>query len=114
GVDVLACFRPEREFRDVGLSELASDDFAFGMARLLVFSTWRLALLRALESSADPVLCAIGGKGVKEVTYHRDYAAQWVVRLGDGTEYSYARMRDGLAAVWRVVDELVVPGGGRK
>src|SRR5699024_3837647 len=111
GEDELAYFRPEREFRNVRLPEQASDDFAFSMARLLVFSTWRLALLRALESSADPVLCAIGGKGVKEVTYHRDYAAQWVVRLGDGTEYSYARMRDGLAAVWPLVDELFATHG---
>src|SRR5699024_9472506 len=104
--DQLAYFRPEREFRNVRLPEQASEDFAFSMARRLVFSTWRLAVLRAVESSVDPVLCAIGGKGVKEVTYHRDYAAQWVVRLGDGTEYSHQRMREGLAAVWPLVDEL--------
>jgi len=106
GEDQLTYFRSEREFRNVRLPEQASDDFAFSMARLLVFATWRLALLRGLEFSADPVLRAIGSKGVKEVTYHRDYAAQWVVRLGDGTEYSHGRMRDGLTAVWPLVDEL--------
>src|SRR5699024_3668073 len=94
-----ACFGPAARCSKGRLPEQASEDFAFSMARLLVFSTWRLAVLRALESSVDPVLCAIGGKGVKEVTYHRDYAAQWVVRLGDGTEYSHQRMREGLAAV---------------
>jgi ring-1,2-phenylacetyl-CoA epoxidase subunit PaaC len=76
------------------------------MARLLVFSTWRLALLQRLMSSADPVLAAIAAKGVKEVTYHRDYSAQWVVRLGDGTELSHQRMQDGLDAVWPYVGEL--------
>lgn len=109
GEDRLAYFRSEYEFRNVRLPEQAGEDFAFSMARLLVFATWRLALLRGLESSADPVLRAVGSKGVKEVTYHRDYAAQWVVRLGDGTEYSHGRMRSGLAAVWPLVDELFVP-----
>ena len=31
------------------------------------------------------MLAAIAAKGVNELAYHRDYAAQWVVRLGDGT-----------------------------
>ena len=109
GEDQLAYFRAEHEFRNVRLPEPAGDDFAYTMARLLVFATWRLALLRQLESSADPVLRAIGDKGVKEVTYHRDYAAQWVVRLGDGTDYSHERMRAGLHAVWPLVDELFHP-----
>jgi ring-1,2-phenylacetyl-CoA epoxidase subunit PaaC len=72
----------------------------------LVFSTWRLALLQQLESSADPVLAAIAAKGVKELAYHRDYAAQWVVRLGDGTPLSHERMQEGFDAVWPYVDEL--------
>ena len=71
-----------------------------------MFSTWRLALLQRLVSSADPVLAAIAAKGVKEVTYHRDYAAQWVVRLGDGTPLSHERMQEGLDAVWPYVGEL--------
>ena len=104
--DELAYFRPEHEFRNVRLAEPENGDFAFSMARLLVFATWRLALLRGLEASADPVLRAIGSKGVKEVTYHRDYAAQWVVRLGDGTDYSHERMRAGLHAVWPLIGEL--------
>jgi ring-1,2-phenylacetyl-CoA epoxidase subunit PaaC len=45
---------------------------------------------------------------VKELTYHRDYAAQWVVRLGDGTEESHAKMQAGLTVVWPLVDELFV------
>jgi ring-1,2-phenylacetyl-CoA epoxidase subunit PaaC len=52
------------------------------------------------------VLAAIAGRGVSELAYHRDYAAQWVVRLGDGTDVSRARMRQALAAVWPLVDEL--------
>lgn len=104
--DALAFFRDVDEFRNVRLVELGGGDFAFAMARLLVFSTWRLALLQDLTSSEDPVLAAIAAKGIKELTYHRDYSARWVVRLGDGTEYSHERMQAGLTAVWPYVDEL--------
>jgi ring-1,2-phenylacetyl-CoA epoxidase subunit PaaC len=107
--DDYAFFREEREFRNVRLAEMPNGDFAFSIVRLLVFSTWRLALLRRLTSCVDPVLAAIAAKGVKEITYHRDYAAQWAVRLGDGTEYSHERMREGFAAVWPLVDELFEP-----
>src|SRR5579875_3307037 len=74
--DRLAYFRAEHEFRNVRLVERADRDFAELMARLLVFSCWRLALFEALQTSRDPVLAAIAGKGVKELAYHRDYAAQ--------------------------------------
>src|SRR5580692_10311854 len=90
--DELAFFRDEGEFRNVRLVERADADFAELTGRLLVFSTWRLALLGALTASRDPVLAAIAAKGVKELAYHRDYAARWVARLGDGTDVSRAKM----------------------
>ena len=104
--DDFAFFREEREFRNVRFVEAANGDFAVTMARLLTFSVWRLALLQRLESSRDPVLAAIAAKGVKEVTYHREYAANWVVRLGDGTALSHERMQAGFDAVWPLYDEL--------
>jgi ring-1,2-phenylacetyl-CoA epoxidase subunit PaaC len=107
--DQLAFFRGEREFRNVRLVERPDADFAELVARLLVFSAWRLALLRALTASQDPVLAAIAAKGVNELTYHRDYAARWVVRLGDGTELSHAKMQAGLAVVWPLTGELFTP-----
>ncbi len=109
GEDALAFFRDEHEFRNVRLAELSTHDtadFAGVIAQLLVFSTWRLALLQRLGDSRDPVLAAIAAKGVKEVTYHRDYAAQWTVRLGDGTDYSHQRMQSALDDVWPYVAEL--------
>jgi ring-1,2-phenylacetyl-CoA epoxidase subunit PaaC len=104
--DRLAFFRDESEFRNVRLVERLDDDFAELVARLLVFSTFRLALFDSLRTSADEVLAAIAAKGVKELTYHRDYAAQWVVRLGDGTELSREKMQAGLDLNWPLVDEL--------
>lgn len=105
--DALAYLRPDAEFRNVGLAELPDDlDFARGVARLLVFCTWRLAVLHRLEGSADPVIAAVAAKGVKEVTYHRDYAARWTLRLGDGTAGSHRRMQAALDALWPYVGEL--------
>jgi ring-1,2-phenylacetyl-CoA epoxidase subunit PaaC len=104
--DALAYLRDAGEFRNVQLAERADADFAHLVARLLVFATWRLALLDRLAGTPDPVLAAIGAKGVKEVTYHREYAAGWVVRLGDGTDLSHRRMQDAIDAVWPLTAEL--------
>jgi ring-1,2-phenylacetyl-CoA epoxidase subunit PaaC len=107
--DAFAYLRDPGDFRNVRLAERADADFAHLMARLLVFATWRLALLDRLPASRDPVLAAIGAKGVKEVTYHREYAAQWVVRLGDGTETSHERVQAAVDALWPLVGELFRP-----
>jgi ring-1,2-phenylacetyl-CoA epoxidase subunit PaaC len=104
--DQLAYFRDENEFLNVRLVEALDADFTELTGRLLVFSAWRLALLRQLTGSKDPVLAAIAAKGVKELTYHRDYAAQWVIRLGDGTPLSHGKMQAALGAIWPLVDEL--------
>lgn len=109
--DELAYLRDEREFRNVHLAEIdcgpgPGGDFGTTIARLLVFSSWRLALFSRLRGSADPVLAAIAEKGLKELAYHRDHAAQWTVRLGDGTDESHRRVQAGLERVWPFVDEL--------
>jgi ring-1,2-phenylacetyl-CoA epoxidase subunit PaaC len=104
--DRLAFFREENEFRNVRLVEALDADFAELTGRLLVFSAWRLALFGQLAASRDPVLAAIAAKGVNELSYHRDYAAQWVIRLGDGTRLSHDKMQAALGAIWPLVDEL--------
>jgi ring-1,2-phenylacetyl-CoA epoxidase subunit PaaC len=108
--DALAFLRNVTEFRNVRLVERPNGDFAESMARLLVFSTWRLALLDRLRASRDPLLGALAAKGLKEVTYHRDYAARWVVRLGDGTDTSHERLRQAFLVIWPLVAELFTTG----
>jgi ring-1,2-phenylacetyl-CoA epoxidase subunit PaaC len=104
--DDLAYLRDERAFTNVQLAELPNGDFAVTMARLLAFSAYQLALYTELQASTDPTLAAIAAKAVKEVAYHRDHAASWVVRLGDGTAVSHGRMQAGLERVWPYVGEL--------
>ena len=104
--DDLAFGRGPDEFRNVRLAEVRDADFGGLIARLLVFSTWRLALLARLRESRDPVLAAVAAKGVQELTYHRDYAAQWLLRLAGGTDDSRERMAAGLADVAPLTPEL--------
>ena len=105
--DALAFFRDDRGFRNVRLVEVDNGDFAQTVVRLLLAATVRLAVLSRLRGSRDPVLAAIAAKGVKELTYHRDWAARWVVTLAQGTAESRARTVAGLARVWPYLDEAL-------
>lgn len=104
--DAYAYLRDPADFRNVTLAELPGGDFAFSIARLLVLASWRLAHFERLTASPDPVLAAVAAKGAKELTYHRQYAAEWTVRLGDGTDESHRRMRAGLQQVVPYLGEL--------
>ncbi len=107
--DRLAFFRGTFGFRNVGLVEYPNPDFAVLITRLLIFSSWRLELLRELAGSADEILAGIAAKGVKELSYHRDYADRWFVTLARGTDTSRQRMIHAISAVWPYVDELAQP-----
>lgn len=104
--DALAFRRDVYDFRNCLLVEQPNGDFARTIARQFLFSTWQLAMLERLAQSGDATLAAIAAKAVKEVAYHADIARDWVIRLGDGTEESHARMAEGLEWCWRFVDEL--------
>ncbi len=104
--DDLAYFRDEPEWRCAQLFELPNGDFAHTIVRQLAVSFYQYELYVRLIESTDPVLAAIAGKAVKEVDYHRDHSAQWMLRLGQGTEESRLRADVALKDVWPYVDEL--------
>ena len=52
--DHFAYFREASEFRNVTLVEATNGDFADCVVRLLIFATWRLAVLDRLVESARP------------------------------------------------------------
>jgi ring-1,2-phenylacetyl-CoA epoxidase subunit PaaC len=104
--DDLAYLRDDRDFRNVKLVERPMTDFGVAMARLLVFATYQSRLYDGLRASSDETLSGIAGKAVKEVAYHVDHAAHWVVRLGDGTDESHGRMQAALDAEWPYAAEL--------
>jgi ring-1,2-phenylacetyl-CoA epoxidase subunit PaaC len=112
--DDLAYLRDERKFTNVQLAELddvelgstGGRDFAVTLIRLLLFSAYQHELYRDLVSSRDPQLAAIAAKAIKEVTYHVEHAATWIIRLGDGTALSHDRTQAALDAVWPYSHEL--------
>jgi ring-1,2-phenylacetyl-CoA epoxidase subunit PaaC len=104
--DDLAYLRDAGGFRNVHLLERPRGDFGVTMARLLVLSAYQCELYDALSASRDATLAGIAAKAVKEVAYHLDHARLWVLRLGDGTEESHARVQGGLDAEWPYVEEL--------
>lgn len=104
--DALAFFREAGEFRNVRITELPNGDFAHTIARLLLFSTARLALLERLAAGRDRVLAAVAAKGVKEVTYHRDYAGRWFLTLAQGTDESRRRLLEALDLLWPLYAEM--------
>jgi len=104
--DRLAFHRDVLAFRNCLLVEQPNGDFAQTIARQFLFSTMQHTLFEALTKSADGRIADIAAKAVKEVVYHAELSAEWVVRLGDGTEESRQRMADGLDWFWRFVDEM--------
>jgi len=108
--DQLAFLRDERDFLNFTLTELpgrrAGRDFADAVLRNLLLAAWMNVLWAKLEQSGDAQVAAIAGKAVKESRYHVAHAADWVVRLGDGSEESTRRMRQAVDRLWPYTAEL--------
>ena len=91
--DDMAYLRDERGYRNCLLVERANGDFAQTMLRQLYFAAFMQPFWVAAQDSSDEVIAGIAGKAAKEMAYHIRHAGEWVIRLGDGTEESAARMR---------------------
>ncbi len=104
--DSLAFRRDVLDFRNCWLVEQPNGDFAQTMARQFLFSTWQKMLFDRLTRSSDEFLASVAAKAVKEVAYHQELSAEWVVRLGDGTDESRRRIAEGFDWMWRFVPEL--------
>ena len=104
--DQLAFLRDERDYRNPTIVELERGDFAFTVLRNAIVATWLKLLWERLRDSSDAELAAIAGKALKEARYHQQHAADWVVRLGDGTEESRQRCEAALARLWLYTPEL--------
>jgi ring-1,2-phenylacetyl-CoA epoxidase subunit PaaC len=104
--DQLAFLREERDYLNPTIVELERGDFAFTVLRNAIVATWLKLLWERLRDSSDAELAAIAGKALKEARYHQQHAADWVVRLGDGTDESRRRSEAALARLWLYTPEL--------
>jgi ring-1,2-phenylacetyl-CoA epoxidase subunit PaaC len=104
--DELAFLRDAPEFLNLTLVEQPNGDFGRTLVRQLLASAFQLELYTALRSSADERLAQIAAKALKETAYHVRYSASWVIRLGDGTVESHARVQNALNELWPFTAEL--------
>ena len=104
--DDFAFLRDERDYRNVTLVELPRGDFAFTILRNTMMSTFFRLLWEKLASSSDAEVAAIAGKAVKEARYHQRHAADWMVRLGHGTDESRRRLDSAMKDLWHYSREL--------
>ena len=104
--DQLAFLRDESAFRNLAIVELPNQDFGRTVLRNLLVAAWQDALWTQLAASQDAELAAIAAKSAKETRYHLQHAADWTVRLGDGTAESRRRMGRALAYLWPYTAEF--------
>ncbi|GAB6900750.1 1,2-phenylacetyl-CoA epoxidase subunit PaaC [Kineosporia succinea] len=104
--DALAFFREAGQFRNVRLAEVPNGDFAHVVVRLLLFSVARFEVLERLRLSRDHVLAAVATRGVKELSYHRDWSGRWFLTLARGTQESHRRLLAALDELWVFRGEL--------
>lgn len=107
--DALAFFREHRDFLNPILVEQPNGDFAQTIVRQLFIDAWQYELYEHLARSSDVRLAEIAGKALKETRYHLRYSANWLVRLGDGTQESHDRAQRALDHLWPYTMELFDP-----
>jgi len=104
--DALAFLRLEKDYKNLLLVEQKNGDFGDTMMRQFLFDAYRKLLFERLQNSTDKQLAAIAEKSLKETRYHFKHSAEWVIRLGDGTDESHKRIQNSLNNLWRYTDEL--------
>ncbi len=104
--DQLAFLRDAWEFRNVQLVEYPNEDWAYTLVKSYLFDSFNFLLHQRLSESANPDFAAIAAKSLKEIAYHKRYSAEWVLRLGDGTELSHRKAQAALDDLWPYTGEL--------
>lgn len=104
--NALAYFRDGTQFRNCLLVELPKGDFGDTMVRQFFFDAHSVLLLDELTRCGHEQLAAIATKALKEDKYHLRHSSEWVVRLGDGTPESHARVQASVDRLWKYTGEL--------
>jgi len=104
--DDIAFLREHGEYLNPILVERPNGDFGHTIVRQVLIDAFQLELFERMAASTDERLAAIAAKSVKEVRYHLRYSSGWLVRLGDGTEESHARVQSALESLWPYTVEL--------
>src|SRR5438045_6553807 len=104
--DKFAYLRDVRQYRNLLLLEQPNGDFAHTMVRQFFYAAFADLYWRAMMRSRDATLAAIAAKSEKESAYHLRHSADWIVRLGDGTEESHTRAQTAIDDLWASTGEM--------
>jgi len=104
--DELAFKRNEREFSNHIICEQPNGNFADTMVRQFFLDAFYKLFLQKLTNSKDEQLSAIAQKSIKETTYHLRHSSKWIIRLGDGTVESHAKVQSAIDNLWMFTNEL--------
>ncbi len=104
--DSYAYLRDVGQYRNLLLCEQPNRDFAHTMVRQFFYSAFADPFWRAMMFSSDPTLAAVAAKSEKESAYHLRHSTEWLIRLGDGTEESHARIQRSVDALWSFTGEI--------
>jgi ring-1,2-phenylacetyl-CoA epoxidase subunit PaaC len=106
GEDEIAFLREQGDYLNPTLVEQPNGDFGHTIVRQVLIDAFQLELYERMINSADERLSEIAAKAVKETRYHLRYSSDWLVRLGDGTQESHARVQSALERLWPYTVEL--------
>ncbi len=106
--DALAFLRDVQDFHNLLLVEQPNGDYAETLMRQLYFDLWHFLWLESLQSSTDTEIAQIAEKSLKEVAYHLRRSSDLVIRLGDGSEESHARLQRAADALWMFAGEAFI------
>lgn len=104
--DQLAFLRDAHDFHNLLLVEQPNGSYADTLARQFYFDAWHYFLLKELLRSSDARIAGIAEKSLKEVSYHLRRSGDLVVRLGDGTADSHARLQAAMDDLWMYTGEM--------
>ena len=104
--DGLAYLRDGRDYRNLLLAEQPNGDFGMTITRQFLFDAWQLEYLKRLADSEDQLLAGYAAKATKEAVYHLRHSSEWMIRLGDGTEFSHDKVQTALNELWMYTGEL--------
>ena len=104
--DALAFLRDHDEFFNPILAEQPNGDFGQTIVRQVLLDGFQCEFFERLIGSSNERLAGIAAKALKETQYHWRYSAGWLVRLGDGTDESHARVQAALDQLWPYTVEL--------
>ena len=107
--DDYAYLRDAWEFRNSLLVEQPNGDFAHTIIRQFIFDSYHYYMCQALTQSQDEWLAGYAAKTLKEITYHLRFSSEWMLRLGDGTEVSHAKVQAAIDDLWTYSGELTTP-----